>query len=168
MRGLLIGRARAQPAQHAAQRVDLTAERFRVAAPDRLPESRQVLAGLAHEELSDLAEQPRIAPDLLEQLRSVGRDRPPIGGPCRRLGLHRDPLDRIEQRRRLNRFDEIAVHSRAEAALAVFGHRMRGERDDGHASSEALLGPADRAGGLDAVHPGHLHIHQDEVEAPLA
>src|SRR5207237_6007005 len=77
-RRLLIGRARAQAAQHAAQRVDLTPERFRVAAPDRLPERRGVLAGLAHDEVSDRAEQPRIAPDLLEQLRFVGRDRPPI------------------------------------------------------------------------------------------
>ncbi len=48
----------------------------------------------------------------------------------------------------------------AEAALAVFHHGVGGERDDGPFVTIA----AEIPGGGVAVHDGHLHIHEDDVE----
>ena len=43
---------------------------------------------------------------------------------------------------------------------------MCGERDHRHRADFPLgLPAADRLGGLAAVHAGHLHVHEDQVEA---
>ena len=96
---------------------------------------------------------------------SPGRLR--IGRAAGFLRLEAESLDRIEQRCRVDRLDQIAVHSRAQAALAVPGHGMGGQRDDRHASPAAPLRLANCAGGIDSVHPGHLHVHQDQIEASV-
>src|SRR5437899_1169526 len=74
-------------------------------------------------------------------------------------------LDRFEQRRRLDRLDQIAVHPRLQAAFAITHHRMRGQRDDGNISPRSLFPVSNCRGGFDPVHSGHLHVHEDEIEA---
>ena len=44
---------------------------------------------------------------------------------------------------------------------------MGGQRDDRQASPAAPFGLTNRAGGVDPVHAGHLHIHQDQIEATV-
>jgi hypothetical protein len=54
----------------------------------------------------------------------------------------------------------MVVHARGEGPLAVAGHRVRGHRED-----RQLLAAgqgADPPGGLEAVHPRHLQVHQHE------
>ena len=51
-----------------------------------------------------------------------------------------------------------------EAALAIAGHRVRRQRDDRHVAAGAPLARADRRGGLEPAHVGHLQVHQDDVE----
>ncbi len=61
--------------------------------------------------------------------------------------------------------DEVVVHARRQAALAVAGHRVRGHRDDRQprlAGALALAG-ADRGGRGVAVELGHLAVHEDGV-----
>src|SRR5947209_4753548 len=74
-------------------------------------------------------------------------------------------LDRFEQRRRLDRLDQIAVHPRLQAAFAITHHRMRGQRDDGNISPRSLFPVSNCRGGFDPVHSGHLHVHEDKIEA---
>jgi hypothetical protein len=56
------------------------------------------------------------------------------------------------------------VHGCIEAALAVALHRVRGHRDDRDVFSRASLPLANHRRRLEAVHLGHLDIHQHEVE----
>ena len=57
---------------------------------------------------------------------------------------------------------EVVVHAGLKAALAVSGDGVGGEGDD----DGATLGGedfADAAGGLEAIHNGHLAVHEDDV-----
>ena len=163
----LLGCRRANPAQHPAQRVHRAAEGFGITALNRFAQAAHVPGRLAREQFRYLSQQPRVAADLLEQGRRMSPGRLRIGICARLLRLEAESLDRIEQRRRVNRLDQIAVHSRVQAALAVPGHGMRGQRDDWQASPAAPFGLANRAGGVDPVHAGHLHIHQNQIEATV-
>src|SRR6267378_2875400 len=74
-------------------------------------------------------------------------------------------LDRFEQHRRLDRLDQIAVHARLQAAFAIAYHRMRGQRHDWNISPANLFPVSNCRGGCDPVHSGHLHVHEDKIEA---
>jgi len=65
----------------------------------------------------------------------------------------------------VERFYEVVVHARLEAALAVGFHGVGGERDDGEARAGVgfFLGTDDGRGG-EAVHFGHLQVHEHDVE----
>ena len=66
-------------------------------------------------------------------------------------------------------FAEVGVHAGGDAVLAVLGHDIGGEGNDGQALAVAApaLELADAAGGSEAVHDGHLAIHQDGVVVGL-
>src|SRR6478735_1733317 len=59
----------------------------------------------------------------------------------------------------------VVVHAGREARLAVAGHRVGGEADD----PDRPLRPAaaDPTGRLEAVHLGHLDVHQHDVVAAV-
>src|SRR3954463_1628260 len=60
-----------------------------------------------------------------------------------------------------DRFGEVVVHPRGQAHLAVTLHRVGGHGDD----ARPFVRPHadDPAGGLQAVHLWHLHVHEDDV-----
>ena len=61
-------------------------------------------------------------------------------------------------------FGEVTVHAGFEAALAVAFHGVGRQRDDRQAAAGAVLSGADAGGRLEAVHAGHLQVHQHGVE----
>src|SRR5687768_2152672 len=73
-------------------------------------------------------------------------------------------LDRFHELRRRERFGEIFVEARIEAALTVLGHGMRGDRDDRDVPLRHELRAPDGRRRLEAVHLRHLDVHQDEIE----
>lgn len=64
-----------------------------------------------------------------------------------------------------NGFGEIVVHASGEAAVAIAGHGEGGESDDGRALETGQ--GAQTAGGFEAVHLRHHHIHEDKLRAEL-
>ena len=66
----------------------------------------------------------------------------------------------------LQRLGEITVHPRPQAPLPVSLHRVRRQGDDRYVTARPPFAFADRGHGLEPVHLGHLHVHQDEVERP--
>ena len=62
-------------------------------------------------------------------------------------------------------FDDVAVHSRRQATFLVAFHGVGGHGDDRQVSAGGLLPRADDPGGLETIHVGHLHIHQDQIES---
>ena len=72
------------------------------------------------------------------------------------------------QRVETDRLGQVIVHAGAKAALAVAGHGIRGHCDDVHVTHYAVLGLrqlgiANATRGFEAVHSGHLAVHQDHV-----
>ena len=65
-----------------------------------------------------------------------------------------------------DRLGDVAVEAGGQAALAVPLHGVGGQGDDREVRPRAPLGLPDRGGRLEAVHLGHLHVHQDQVERP--
>lgn len=63
-------------------------------------------------------------------------------------------------------FAEVVVHAGGEALLAVAVDGVGGEGDDPGTGIVGLEGvaTAELAGGLEAVHPGHLDVEEDDVE----
>jgi len=61
-------------------------------------------------------------------------------------------------------FGEIAIHAAGEVALAIALHGVGGDGVDGQVCAGVLLLLADGEGGFNAVHVGHLDIHEDAVE----
>jgi len=59
---------------------------------------------------------------------------------------------------------EKVVHSCRGTSIAVFRHDTRRERDDRHAQALVPLALAYPARCGEAIHTGHVHVHQDEVE----
>ena len=60
----------------------------------------------------------------------------------------------------------MVVHAGFETLLAILRHRIGRERNDRHMLAGAALNLtlANRAGGVVAIHLGHVAIHQDEIE----
>ena len=73
-------------------------------------------------------------------------------------------VERVEEFFFFDRFAEEGIHAGGEAGGFVVGEDGGGEGDDPglFAFGEEF---ADFAGGLEAVHFGHVHVHEDEVEA---
>ena len=84
---------------------------------------------------------------------------PPCVGAAADLG--RRGLERRRQQLRAHGLGQVVVHARGEAHLAVAAHGVRRHRDDPQRPVGPL--PADPPGRLEAVHLGHLHVHQDDV-----
>src|SRR3546814_873137 len=64
-------------------------------------------------------------------------------------------------------FGDVVVHAGGEAAVAVLFGGAGGHGDDGGVVDVAFEA-ADLGGGLEAVHAGHLDVHEDGVEAGAA
>lgn len=64
-------------------------------------------------------------------------------------------------------FADVAVHACIEALFAIALHGVGSEGDDRDAASGAVFALAEDAGGGEAVHFGHLDIHQHEVKVAL-
>src|SRR5665213_4559922 len=84
----------------------------------------------------------------------------------------RCPRGRTQQRgnrqrksARVDRLGHIGVAARIARLVLVAFHRIRGERDDDDVA-RARIG-LELAGQREAVHPGKLHIHQDDARHPL-
>ena len=69
--------------------------------------------------------------------------------------------ERLDQLVDAYRLGEVIVHAGRDAHLAVALHRVGRHRDDARALAGAAR--ADRARGLETVHFGHLHVHQDDI-----
>jgi len=67
------------------------------------------------------------------------------------------------QRLLRERLGEVVVHAGREALLAILLHGAGGEGQDGDVTVRPHLGRADRTGRLEAVHLGHLTVHEDEI-----
>ena len=60
----------------------------------------------------------------------------------------------------IQRFAYVGVHARFQAGFHVVGKNVGGHGDNGDAAlRRAMLEGADGAGGLQAVHLGHHHVH---------
>src|ERR1019366_6765799 len=83
-----------------------------------------------------------------------------------RFRRHRGFLEALQQRVEFfapDRFGEVAIHAGVHAALVVALHGVRGHGDDGLVPAGAALTLADRGGGFEAVHLGHLYVHQHQM-----
>ena len=89
---------------------------------------------------------PRRAP------RRPGRARGGRGGSAESLDQRIDP----------DRLDHVVVHAGGQARLAVALHRVGGHRDDARALA-VRPSRRDAPRRLEAVHLGHLHVHQHHV-----
>src|SRR5579863_1275187 len=63
-----------------------------------------------------------------------------------------------------DRFRDVAVHARREALLTVTTHGMRRESYYANSLAAFFLILADHSSGFEAVHDGHLHVHQNNIE----
>ena len=91
-----------------------------------------------------------------------GRSRRERGGPGAQPGAWANPLGQgAPQSIGFDRFGHKAVHAGGGAAVAVYLHGVGGHGQDGHGVELAVL--ADGAGGGQAVHHRHLHVHQHHV-----
>src|SRR5262249_38004577 len=69
--------------------------------------------------------------------------------------------ERIDECVDADRLREVIVHAGGQALVAVALHRVGRHRHD--ARPRAIAPANDLARGLQAVHLGHLHVHQDHV-----
>ena len=73
-------------------------------------------------------------------------------------------FERVEQFAETDRFRYIAVHARGQTTFFIALHDMRRHRDDGNMLPGLIFAVADSCGCFQAVHFGHLYVHQDEIE----
>ena len=86
-----------------------------------------------------------------------------------RTGRGRDPtVERVEKDFRFERLGEVIIHARLETALAVALHGVRGHGNDWNAQAGLRLARADKTRRFEAVHAGHLRIHQHRVVGIVA
>ena len=64
----------------------------------------------------------------------------------------------------MNRFGNVAVHSRGQTTLPIAGHRVGRQGNNRNVLACAFLDFAHSGGGLESPHDRHLYIHQDQVE----
>src|SRR6266404_5798803 len=72
--------------------------------------------------------------------------------------------NRLLQRLARDGFGYVLVHAGFEASFAIAVHGVRGHGNDGSVSSAHLLLVADTPGGLETIHFGHMHIHDDQIK----
>ena len=70
--------------------------------------------------------------------------------------------DELGQHALVDGLGQIVIHPLADQALPLAWNGMGGDRDDRRGGVEGLA--ADRLGCADAVHDGHLDIHEDDVK----
>ena len=70
------------------------------------------------------------------------------------------------RRWRLLRGDNGGVHAGVKAGLLVGAERVGRHGDDGNGAPQRVLAAANLARGVEVVHRGHLHVHEEGVELP--
>ncbi len=75
------------------------------------------------------------------------------------------PVDGRQQFRGPNRLGQEIVHTRRQAALAVFASRTGRQGDDGEVSPRGPLPPPQLLNHLEAVQLRHVHVQEQQVEA---
>ena len=60
------------------------------------------------------------------------------------------------------RFGQIVLHARLQAHRAFVGHRVGRDSNDGQICEPGVFTDSQR--GLDAVHHGHLDVHQHRIK----
>src|SRR5215203_598702 len=71
------------------------------------------------------------------------------------------PPDRVHELEHVDRLRDVTIEAGLEEPLAVASHRLRRQREHGH--PRVAVVSADPVQRLDAVNPGQLHVHQDQV-----
>jgi hypothetical protein len=79
-----------------------------------------------------------------------------------------DSLQELEHVSPFQRLAEVVVHPGGETTIPIANHRVRRHRHDGGMLTCSLLGLTDADRRFKAVHLGHLHIHEDQIECLLA
>src|SRR5581483_3716664 len=72
-------------------------------------------------------------------------------------------LDDVEQIARVNGLGYVAVHAHREESLTVARHGMGSHGDNRDVRTVGFLAANGRCS-FDAIHDGHLNVHQDEIE----
>ena len=67
----------------------------------------------------------------------------------------------------VDRLGDISVHACSKASLTVALHGVGSHGEDRGVTIGRALNLADAASGCDAIHLGHLDVHEHEVEASL-
>ena len=73
-------------------------------------------------------------------------------------------FDGVEERARIDRLGQVAVHSGRQAAFAIAAHGVRRHRDDADVPPALALQQPDGGGCFEAVHVRHLDVHEHEIE----
>ena len=73
-------------------------------------------------------------------------------------------IDDREKISDIERFGDVAVHPGFKAEFSVAYHRVSGHRNDGNVLPAQLFALSNGYCGFQAVHFGHLNIHEDKVE----
>ena len=94
-----------------------------------------------------------------ERRRCARQDRPATG--FTRSSRRQPPQQGGVERTRIDRLGDKIVHARVLAGAPVVVEGIRGHRQNGGAAPFGQH--ADGSRGLQAVHVGHLHVHQDQV-----
>jgi hypothetical protein len=73
-------------------------------------------------------------------------------------------FDGREQRRGIDRFRQVAVHSGREASLPIPDHRVSGHGDDGQMAPVLALAESNGQRGFETTHFRHLDVHEHDVK----
>ncbi len=77
--------------------------------------------------------------------------------------LRDEALERLEQVLRLDRLGEVRVEASLQAALHVLVKGVGRKRDDGDLGCVLAVHGANRPRGLEAIHLGHAHVHENRI-----
>ena len=147
-------------------------DRRAVRRGDTLADLHQALGRVHEPELNDFAQELRVAGQELE--RKVGvEDSGDIlfilldGRTPRVRRRSGDPLEGRRQVAHVDGLGEIGVHAGRQALLHVALHRAGGQPDDRHVPAVRGFAGADRGGGFEAAHHGHLDVHENDIESTM-
>ncbi len=72
--------------------------------------------------------------------------------------------EQLGQCAEIQRLGEVIIHPGLQALVPVAGHGMGGQGNDGEVVTLYIASRiANLTGGLEAVHAGHLNIHEDQI-----
>ena len=78
-------------------------------------------------------------------------------------GDNTEAFYRLLQRSDIYRFGQVLVHAGFPTLLHILKEGIGGHGKDGDGASQRVFAAADAAGGFQAVHHRHLHVHQNHI-----